>query len=85
METKKCIKCGIEKELNNFRKQLGGRKIKKYYYRSNCKECEEKYQKQYYRTSAKRREWLKKYYDEHKEYILEYQKKYRENKKKHWY
>ena len=40
METKICIKCGIKKEINNFRKS--GK-----YIRGECKECVKKHNKVY--------------------------------------
>lgn len=78
METKICTKCGIEKELKNFRKS--GK-----YYRSECKECEREYAKvqgKIYRE--KNRETLikkqKEYYEKNKEKVLASQKKYKENR-----
>ena len=63
METKKCSKCGVEKELGEF-----GRAGK--YLRSDCRCCQKKYSKNYYK--------------ENKEKIKEYKKNYREdNKERH--
>ena len=78
METKICTKCGIEKELKNFRKS--GK-----YYRSECKDCEkiyrDEYNKKYIETHKKELKVKRKqYYEENKQKILEHNKLYRQNR-----
>lgn len=75
METKKCSKCGIEKEISEFRKY-------KSYHRSECKSCTKEYNKLYREKNVdKIREYRKKYNKEHKEEIKIMNKKYREEHK----
>lgn len=78
METKICTKCGIEKELKNFRKS--GK-----YYRSECKDCEkiykDEYNKKYIETHKKELKVKRKqYYEENKQKILEHNKLYKQNR-----
>lgn len=86
METKLCKKCGIEKNIDEYRKIL---KNNKCYYRNKCKtcECDENNQraKEYYKKNKD--ELIKKNYERYKNnqnYIAkkkEYNKKYRETNK----
>ena len=73
MNTKICTKCGLEKELNNFRKTYN-KKYDKYYIRNYCIECQKEYSKnnskKYYHSKEgkkKRDEYLLK----NREQILE--------------
>lgn len=77
MEIKKCIKCGIEKEIIEYRKSYSSLR-KKYYYRNKCKECERKQNNEYNRKKYNNggKELDKKYHDEHREFYREYNKKY---------
>lgn len=84
MDTKVCKKCGIEKSLTEFRKSYN-KKIDKYYYRSECHDCELNYGRQYELTRPDRteykREYSKKYREQHKEELAENNKKYRSEHK----
>jgi hypothetical protein len=63
MHTKQCSKCKETKSLDQFYKNKDG----KYGLRSNCKECSNKINTEYYTNNRDR---LKKYYRENnKEYI----------------
>lgn len=78
METKICTKCDIEKDLSNFRKS--GK-----YYRSECKDCEKNYKKEYdkkYRELHKEELKIKQkqHYQKNKQKILEHNKLYRQNR-----
>ena len=77
METKKCKKCGIEKDIKEFRKSYSSLR-KKYYYRSKCKECERKENNEYNRKKYNNggKEIDKKYHDEHRDFYREYNKEY---------
>ncbi len=89
-ETRICTKCGVEKNINEFRMKKSKGKLRRY---SQCKECESEYNKQYNEANKERREQYreenkehireikKKYKDTHKEQIREYQKKYDEEHK----
>jgi len=75
METKKCIKCGIEKTVDNFSKH-------KDEYQSYCKACTKITNKAYkgvHREEA--REYAKKYYKGHTEKYKIYNKEYKINNK----
>lgn len=77
MEIKTCKKCGIEKTLDNYRKQ----KYKDTFrYCSWCKKCEKEYNANYNKTNKKRIEYMKKYHkkynEEHKEQAKERRHKY---------
>jgi hypothetical protein len=73
---KKCVKCNIEKELNQFNKN----KRSKDNYNYSCKECKKLY---YEKNKEIISEKLKKYYKENKEILIEKSKKYyKENKLK---
>ena len=82
METKKCKKCGIEKDINEFRKSYRSLR-KKYYCRNKCKEGERKENNEYNRKKYNNggKELYKKYHDEHREYYREYNKQYYKEKK----
>lgn len=78
MNTKICTKCRIKKNISNFRKS--GK-----YYRSECKDCEKNYKKQYdkkYRELHKEELKIKqkKHYEKNKQKILERNKLYRQNR-----
>ena len=63
---KTCSKCGLNKELRDFRY----RKDRNFYY-SECKECEKKYKKiQYQKNLDYNKEYSRKYYKENKENII---------------
>lgn len=65
METKICTKCGIEKSLEDFRKNRNG-----------CKQCERDYAKKYRNSNHDIvKERTKKWRDNNKEKIREYDKK----------
>ena len=80
METKVCKKCGIEKPLTEFRKTYN-KKYDRYYYRSECHDCEISYGRKYELTRADRtgykKEYNKKYRELHKDELAESNKKYR--------
>lgn len=63
IQTKKCSKCGIEKTIDQFNKQQGG----KYGVRGHCSACQEVYRQSWRKTeSAKlyeRKKALKRYYN----------------------
>ena len=83
METKICKICGIEKNIEEFRKSYNSLR-EKYYYRSECRECERKQNREYnrrkYNNGGKKLD--KKYHDEHREFYREYNKKYYQKHKK---
>jgi hypothetical protein len=73
---KKCVKCNIEKELNQFNKN----KRAKDNYSYSCKDCKKLY---YEKNKEIISENYKKYYEENKEILIERAKKYnKENKLK---
>ena len=73
---KKCVKCNIEKELNQFNKN----KKSKDNYNYSCKDCKKLYYKKNKEIISEK---LKKYYKENKEILIEKTKKYaKENKLK---
>lgn len=80
MLKKKCLRCGIEKEINEFSMD----KCKKDGLCSYCKDCQKDLAKGYYKNRAeKAKSYGKKYYQENKEQCKEYGKKYcQENKEK---
>lgn len=73
----KCIKCGIEKNLDNF------------YFRKNiqkhiniCKECYKKYSKKYYQNHKKELQDIQRqYYQNNKDKVKKYNADYKKNKK----
>lgn len=69
MKNKVCIKCGIEKSLDNFtlRKDTGK-------YRSVCHECRRKEYKENKKINEQAKERARKYYIEHKEKQLQLRK-----------
>ena len=75
---KKCTKCGLEKLESEFYKNKDS-KDGLYYF---CKECHDKYTKEYQKTD-KHKEYQKEYQqkDEYKEYQNEYQKEYQKKRK----
>ena len=79
METKICKKCGIEKDIKEFRNKFEKRFNKSYLY-SYCKECEKKYLKEYKSNNKEKFEELgkkhNKKYNSNKEYHNKYQKDY---------
>jgi len=62
---KKCNKCGIEKEREEFHKSV----VNKDGLRFECKDCRKQYRLEH-------KEEIKKYYLEHKEKIRQYSKQY---------
>ena len=80
METKICKKCGIEKPINEFRKTYN-KKFDKYYYRTECHDCEVLYSRQYELTRKDRAEYKKEYNKNYRikngEKLNEYNNKYR--------
>lgn len=96
METKVCKKCGIEKDITDFRKS--GK-----YYRTECKECAKVFSYNYRKTNSKKvqnynqkykkenkdilklkqKEYAKKYYQKNKDYVKQKSNDYYyENKEK---
>lgn len=87
---KKCGKCSIEKNYEDFYKD----KYSKDGYKRSCKECNKiyvsenidkrkEYQKEYSKKSQKRKDYIKKYKEENKNIILLKRKlRYEENKEK---
>jgi hypothetical protein len=73
METKKCSKCGIIKEVCEFHKCSKTKNG----FRSKCKLCVNKYSRNYSKNNRKiRNEIQKKWRDENQEKIKNYRKKY---------
>lgn len=70
MENKICSKCGIEKNISEFRKRKDNRIGPEYYYYvSYCKDCEK----------ATTKKYKEKYYETHKEIVKEKSRLQREN------
>ena len=79
METKVCRICGIEKKLEQFRKN--GK-----YYRSECKECENERCKQYQLKNKEQiKQKQKEYRELHKEQISKYKKEHYNKEEKRIY
>jgi hypothetical protein len=83
METKVCTKCNVEKNIFEF----GKLKSSKDGYRYFCKKCRNNIEKTYEgdNVSVRKKKWrnnnkekIKNHYQETKQTILDYQKKYRE-------
>lgn len=74
MEMKICTKCGVEKEISNFRIE----KRTKIGLQSQCKQCEKEYR---LKNREKQIDYMKKYYQKNKESLLQKNKIYRENHK----
>lgn len=74
MNTKICTKCGIEKDISNFRKE----KRTKMGLQSQCKECEKEYR---LKNREKQIIYMKQYYKNNKEILSNKNKIYRENHK----
>ena len=74
MNTKICTKCGIEKDISNFRKE----KRTKMGLQSQCKECEKEYR---LKNREKQIIYMKQYYKNNKEILSNNNKIYRENHK----
>lgn len=83
MKTKICKNCGIEKNVEEFRKSYSSLR-NKCYCRNKCRERERKQNNEYNRIKYKNggKEINKKYHDEHREYYREYNKKYYQKHKK---
>lgn len=74
LTTKICSKCGVEKEIDRFRKSKGGKHNKK----SLCKECIKEYAKLYYLNNLEKAKLVSYLWREnHKEQHLENAKKWR--------
>lgn len=67
MKTKKCIKCGIEKPIDDFRIS-----------RNSCKKCEREYSRNY---NESHKEKFKEYYQNHKEEKRKQHREYYKNNK----
>ena len=75
METKKCKKCNSEKKLCEFRT----RKDNKSGYGNNCKECEQKVNKEYRKFNKdKIKEYAETHKEKLKEYIIQYRTQHKE-------
>ena len=74
MNTKICSKCGVEKEISNFRKE----KRTKIGLQSKCKQCEKEYR---LKNHEKYNNYMKEYYKNNKEELLQKSKIYREKHK----
>jgi len=75
---KKCTKCKIEKELNDF----GKHKENKDGLTGDCKSCKKEYDKERYQANKERfKEYRKEYYQANKEHRIEQMKEYRKAKK----
>jgi hypothetical protein len=83
METKVCTKCNVEKNICEF----GKLKSSKDGYRYFCKKCRNSIEKTYVgdNVSERKKKWrnsnkenIKKHYQETKQTVLDYQKKYRQ-------
>jgi hypothetical protein len=76
MATKKCSKCGIERDISEFNKdeRTNIKKRGKDGLRSSCKYCDQEYNKQYRKTH---KEEDKLYREKNKEKLQEYAKEYR--------
>lgn len=84
VETKICKKCGIEKPITEYRKTYN-KKYDRYYYRTECHNCELNYGREYElsrpdRTEYKK-EYSKKYRKENIDTLKEKNKEWRENNK----
>ena len=88
METKVCKKCGIEKPLTEFRKTYN-KKYDRYYYRTECHDCELSYSREYELTREDRTEYRRTYnknyriknLDKLKEQNIKYRKEHKEELK----
>ena len=80
MITKRCINCGIEKELFLFSNNKASKDGKK----ARCKDCLREERRSYYlQNKEKEMQRHKKYYDKHRSRLIEYTKQYNlENKEK---
>lgn len=83
METKVCNKCNLEKDICEFGKLKSSRDGYRYF----CKKCRNNIEKTYEgsNVSERKKKWrnnnkekIKNHYQETKQIILDYQKKYRE-------
>jgi hypothetical protein len=79
MEYKKCTQCGFEKEISCFSRRKNS-------YRSACKECEKKYDREYQKTD-KRKSYLEKLKTDEKriEYKKNHRKEYEDSEKRKVY
>lgn len=74
MKTKICSKCGVEKEIKNFRKE----KRTKIGLQSQCKQCEKEYR---LKNREKQIKYMKEYYQKNKKELLQKSKIYRDSHK----
>lgn len=78
MEFKICKKCGLQKEIENFRIQRNKNYVR---YCSWCKDCEKEYNANYNKTSKKRKDYCKKY---GKNYRKKHHKELKEKQHKYY-
>lgn len=74
MNTKICSKCGVEKDIINFRKE----KRTKNGFQSQCKQCEREYA---LKNRKKQVNYMKEYYKKNKDKLSQKSKIYRDNHK----
>jgi hypothetical protein len=78
MKTKKCIKCGNIKPIDEFSK----RKDSEDGHRNQCKKCRKQYHKQYSKENKEHiKQYHKRYREKNKEHKKQLDKQYRENNK----
>lgn len=79
MEKKKCSKCGVEKDIDEFSLRSDTGKI-----RRDCKECIKKRHKEYHKkwyikNKEKKDKQNKEWYEKHPDKVIEYNKKWYDN------
>lgn len=81
MQTKKCSKCRLEKEVEN---EFYKRSNSKDGYRHECKECRKKRDAEYYQNNKEKRSLQKKqYYQNNRKIIINNNTNYRKNNREH--
>ena len=71
--TKKCVKCHIDKPLQEFSNQQRGKYGKKSY----CKQCDRQYnQTNYYKNKKRRISQIKQWQKQNRDDYLKYQQQY---------
>ena len=79
---KECSKCGEWLVANNY--NFGKAKKGRWGLKSQCKECDKKYNKQYYENNKEYlKECYKEYKKDNKEHYKEYGKQWREDNKEY--